>query len=223
VRQQDVGVVRIDARVFGRLAPQERGIRRHELIERRRAEAQHAQRGVPAPPSPTHPLHGRCARARIAGEHHRIDPADVDAELERVGGGDDRGVARAQGSLDFPPSIRQVAAAIAPHRPRRRGLARGTVGPRVVLHVAGEQLDRLARAAEHQRGHGLLAQYRGHGTRDLEVVAAHPRRLVDDLGIEHEGGSRSHGRAAGFEQHRRRTRRTTRQPHEELIGVGDRG
>ena len=53
--------------------------------------------------------------AGVAAHHADVEPADVDAQLERVGGdhGADRAVA--QSLLDGPPLVGQVAAAVAAH------------------------------------------------------------------------------------------------------------
>ena len=65
-------------------------------------------------------------RARIAGEHGDVEVADVDAELERVGGHDAEHLARRAARCSIARRrVRQVAAAVAAHDP---GVAGGAVG-----------------------------------------------------------------------------------------------
>ena len=52
-------------------------------------------------------------RARIPRQDRRVEPADVDAELEGVRGDDPEDLAVAQAVLDRPSFGRQVAAAVA--------------------------------------------------------------------------------------------------------------
>ena len=66
-----------------------------------------------APPGPPELLPGRGDRSRVAGQDRHVEPADVDAELERVRGDDAEDLAVAQAVLDRPPLRRQVAAAVA--------------------------------------------------------------------------------------------------------------
>ena len=69
-------------------------------------------------------LPGRGDGAGIAGEDGGVQPADVDAELQRVGADDAEHLAVAQAPLDGPPLRGQVAAAIAAHpRPRAAAFA----------------------------------------------------------------------------------------------------
>ena len=58
-------------------------------------------------------LPGRRDRARVAGEDGRVEPADVDAELEGVGADHAEDLAVAQPALDRPPFRGQVAAPVA--------------------------------------------------------------------------------------------------------------
>ena len=48
----------------------------------------------------------------IAGQHGGVQPGDVDAELQRVGRGHAQQFAGAQGALQFPALLRQVAAPV---------------------------------------------------------------------------------------------------------------
>ena len=52
----------------------------------------------------------------IAGHHHRVQRADVDAQLQRIGGDHGADLAVAQLALDLAALARQIAAAIAAHR-----------------------------------------------------------------------------------------------------------
>ena len=67
----------------------------------------------PAPPGAPEALPGRGDRARVAGADDGVEPADVDAELERVGRDDAEDLAGAQLPLDLAALLGQVAAAVA--------------------------------------------------------------------------------------------------------------
>ena len=116
------------------------------LVDRgaRRDEDRDA-RALP-PAGPAELLPGRGDRARVAGQDRHVEAADVDAELERVGGDHAEDLAVAQAALDRPPLGRQVAAAIAADAAAR------AVALAQRLAQAGQQdLDRDPRPAEDDR------------------------------------------------------------------------
>ena len=121
--EQDVQVVGIDERVLRRGVEEIRRVAHDELIDRRAARDEHGRRSRRAPAGAAGALPGRGDRAGIAGHHRDVERADVDAELERVGGNDGAHLTLAQPALDFAAAIRQVAATIAAdrHRPRPAG------------------------------------------------------------------------------------------------------
>jgi hypothetical protein len=82
-------------------------------------------------------LPGRGHAARVAEEHGGVEAADVDPQLERVGGHDPQHRALAQPPLDLTPLQRQVAAAVAADDALR-------AGPRLqgFLQIGDEDLGR---------------------------------------------------------------------------------
>ena len=97
-------------------------------------------------------LPGARERARVAGEHRRIEPADVDAQLERVRRDDAADAPVAQAALDGAPLVRQIAAAVALDL---RRLADALL--QRLAQVAEQQLDAHARRREDDRLHARAA------------------------------------------------------------------
>ena len=123
-------VVRVEARLLGRALEQELGVVDDVLVDRRaRGDEDRDARALP-PAGPPELLPGRRDRARIAGQDRHVEPADVDAELERVRGDDAEDLAVAQAVLDRPALGRQVAAAVAadPRRAARSSRAATRAG-----------------------------------------------------------------------------------------------
>ncbi len=113
VGEQDVEVVRVEPRLLRPAAEQELRVVDDVLVHRRGRGDEHGDAHVAAPPRPAHLLPRRRDRARVAGQDRDVQPADVDAELERVGGDDAEDLAVAQAALDRAPLRGQVAAAVA--------------------------------------------------------------------------------------------------------------
>src|SRR5262245_12937630 len=103
---QDERVVGIDPRVLRRHPEEVVGVRDHELVERGAGSDHDRGRGASATARPPRLLPERGDRAGVAGEHRDVEMADVDAELERVGGHDAEHLARAQALLDGSPAGR---------------------------------------------------------------------------------------------------------------------
>ena len=116
------------------------------LVDRRarRDEDGHA-RALPTAGSPEL-LPGRRDRARVAGQDRDVEPADVDAQLERVRGDDAEDLAVAQAVLDGPTLGRQVAAAVAAD-----AAARSAALAERFAQAGQQQLDRDPRATEDDR------------------------------------------------------------------------
>ena len=86
------------------------------LIQRIAARHEKRDRDFPDAVRPV-PTAARCWRSyRIAVQDARLQLADVDAELQRVRADDAADFAAAQPSLDLPPQLRQIAAAVAADR-----------------------------------------------------------------------------------------------------------
>ena len=85
----------------------------HVLVDRRARRDEDRDARVLAPAGPPELLPRRGDRARVARQDRGVEPADVDAQLERVGRDDAEDLAVAQAALDRAPLRRQVAAAVA--------------------------------------------------------------------------------------------------------------
>ena len=122
----------------------------------------HGERQVVAAAGAAHLLPGAGERARVAGEHRGVEPADVDAQLERVGGDDAADAALAQAALDRAALVRQIAAAVALDRRRADVGADGAARWRLqrLAQVAQQQLDPHARRGEDDGLHAGLEQSR---------------------------------------------------------------
>ena len=111
-------------------------------------------------------------RSREADRDRAVEVADVDAELQRVGGGDAEQLALDEPPLDLAPLLRRVAGAV------RREPGRG----RRVEPIAGEAVDQLGRLA------ALREADRAQAASD--EPGEQPRRLAErarpqpELGVE---------------------------------------
>ena len=134
-----------------------------EGVDRLVASHEHAERRLPVATGSSHLLPERRPRAGEAHADDGVEPADVDAQLERVGGGQAEQVARAEPVLQGPPFLGQVPAAVGGHPGGQLGgdLAEALLrasgdglcpspGPRedegagAVQHQVGEHVGRLA-------------------------------------------------------------------------------
>ena len=95
-----------------------------------------------------HLLPGRGDRARIADADRGVQAADVDPQLERVGGHHAAHPTVAQAALDLLALVRQVAAAIAADGVRVAGRRRERLA-----QVGGQHLDGGAGPGEGDRLH----------------------------------------------------------------------
>ena len=99
------------------------GWRGQPLVELVAARHEHGRRRRARPPGPTGLLPERGDRAGEAVDHHRVEAADVDAELERRRGHDAGQLPGEQLVLDGAALLGEVAAAVGPHPPRASGAA----------------------------------------------------------------------------------------------------
>ena len=113
VVRQDDRIVGVDARVLGAARQQPLRVRQDVLIHRPGARYQHADRGPLAPSCPAHLLACAGDRARIACQHRGVQPADVDAQLQRTGRHHAPHRALAQPFFDLAALAGQIAAAVA--------------------------------------------------------------------------------------------------------------
>ena len=115
VRQQDLQIVGVEVGVFGRAAEEVIGVLDDVLVEGCAGGHQHGGRSALAAAGAPGALPRGGDGARIASHHYGIQGADVDAQLQRVGGHYRADFAIAQLALDFAALAREVAAAIAAH------------------------------------------------------------------------------------------------------------
>src|SRR6187455_1466385 len=121
-------------------------MRGEELVDRRRRADEGREARAGAAPSTAHLLPGGGDRPRVADAQGRVEPTDVDPELERIRRYDAADAAVAEPLLDLMALVGQVTAAVAANRVRmtRRGLER-------LSQVARQDLDRRARSGECDR------------------------------------------------------------------------
>ena len=94
----------------------------------------------------------------IAGEHRRIEPADVDAKLERVRGDDAADAAVAQAALDGAALVRQIAAAVALDLVLRLADAPVASAPRAGSAAAARRAPATARRRSSARRRAAAAR-----------------------------------------------------------------
>ena len=138
------------------------------LVDRRAGGDQDRHAGARSPSGPAELLPGPGDRARVAGEDRDVQPPDVHAELEGVGGDDAEDLTVAQAVLDRAALGREVAAAVAADlRPERVALADRLAEPgQQQLHrdPGPSEDDRLAPRPEEGEG-PPLAQGDGRAAR----------------------------------------------------------
>ena len=182
VIDEDVQVVRIDERVFGRGVEEERRMPRNELIDRRARRHHHRRRLPRATAGTAGALPRRGDRAGITRHDAHIERADVDAELERVGRHDATNLAGAQALLDLAAPQRQVSAAIATN-------ALGHAGHilEIFLEIGGEDLRRQPALREDDHLQVAAQELARHATRLRDVRAPDAELAIHDRRIdEHE-------------------------------------
>ncbi len=213
VREQDLQVVRVDQRVFGRRVEEVRRVADDVLVERRAARHQHRGRLPRTTARAAGPLPRGRDRARVAGQHRDVERADVDTELERARGDDRAHLAVAQPLLDLPAPVRQIAAPIPPHHivRARRPLYR-------VLQVARQDLGDEPALREHDDLQAAPEELQRHPPRFLGVRPADAELLVDDGRVDEEEVLLAARRAALLDQ----LERPLGEPLGQLLRIGNR-
>ena len=191
------------------------GVAAEELVQR--VGARHVQREArlaPAGAAPHLAQGGHRAGKRDADR--RVQLADVDAQLERVGGDHGQQLARHQPLLDLAPLHRRVAGAVGGHQ-------LGQVGAAAILEAQlGELLDQLdaaARAQEADRSRLRLHQVGQQVGRLAERGSARARALVHQRRVPHRDPALGPRCAVA----RHQPHLVADQPLGQLDGVGDRG
>ena len=131
------------------------------------------QRPLPASARAPGLLPERRHRPRETGLHHRVEPADVDAQLQGVGGGHSEQIAVVEAALDLAAVLGQVA---------------GAVGLDAVADVAAAA---LCQALPHAQRDGLG---RAPRPRERQRPGAVDEQVRHDVGGLRHGGP-AHGRA----------------------------
>ena len=148
-----------------------------ELIERGAGSDQESEGSLAAPAGTPGLLPHRGQRPRIPSQHDRAQLADIDAQLERVGGHDGADGPLTQAALDRSPLQRQVASPVAVHTVGvASGLGHG------VLQIPQHNLRRPARAGE-DGGLDVVTDQARRGVGGLEGVGA----ANAEAGIHHGG------------------------------------
>ena len=152
----------------------------HEVgVERVVARDQDREGVLPAAPGPADLLPQSRPGPGEAGQQHGVQPADVDPELEGVGGGEADQLAGAERRLDVAPLLGEVAAAVRRHPGRERGVdltEKLGGGHRHLLRAAAGPDERQgADVLDHQVGKEV-GRLRRRGPPDRRAVLAGPRR-----------------------------------------------
>ncbi len=171
---------------------------------------------APAPAGPPPHLAQRCDRAGERDADRGVERADVDPQLQRVGGHDAEQLALDEPALQLAPLLRRVAGAVG-RDPRGQLAAPGVLQRE--LREARDQLDRLARLHEHDRARAVAdqlgQQVGGLGQRG----AARRELLIDDRRVPHRHGPLRARRAVALDHgHVRQSGQSLGQ----LARVGDR-
>ena len=111
--EQDQQMIGVDQRLFGRTREEIFGMMGQELVERTGRGDQHGGCRVISAPGPARLLPDAGDGSRIADQHRRAQPADVDAQFEGIGGNDEFDRAIAQSFFDLAALGGQVAGAVA--------------------------------------------------------------------------------------------------------------
>ena len=173
MRAQHVGVVGVEDRRLDRRAEQRLGVGDEVGVERVVAGDQHAEGVLRAAAGPPDLLPERRPGAGEAGDQHRVEAADVDAELEGVGGGQADQVAPAQRGLERAALLGEVAAAVGRDPAGQRRVDLGEQLGRGRRHLLGA----AARADERERAH-VLGDQVGEQVGDLGRRGPAHRRAV---------------------------------------------
>ena len=175
VRAQDVRVVGVEHRRLDRGAEQRLGVVHQEGVERIVARDEDADR-VAARAAGAAELLLQCGPgAGEADADDRVEPGDVDAELERVGAGQAQQVTVAQTLLELAALLGQVAAAIGRDPRHQLGVDLGEpalCGRRHRLGATAGAYERQgADLADHQIGEQLAGLGVGRPAYDSSVAS----------------------------------------------------
>ena len=172
-------VVGVDAAHFRRLAAEVFGMVDDVLVDGHGTGDQHAQRLAAAPAGAADALPGRGDRARVGGQHHGVERADIDAQFQGIGRDHGLDLAVAQPFFDLAAHLGQIAAAVAAHRvPVLDGLFE------IVLQVLDQDLGDQARIGKSDHLQSGFEQDAGDLAGHGDVGAADAQLAVDHRRVE---------------------------------------
>ena len=116
LRPENVRVGGVDDHPLDRFVQQRRRMVDQIGVQRIVAGDQHHQRTLAAPARAAGLLPERRDRPGKTGEHHRVQPGDVDAQLQRVGGGQAAQPALGQGTLQRAAVLGEITGPVRRHR-----------------------------------------------------------------------------------------------------------
>ncbi len=163
---------------------------------------------------PAQLLPGAGDGAGIAGEHRRLQRADIDSQLQGVGAHHAQDLALPQLPLDLPALLGQVSSPVSPDR--LLGLPQAVEG----LAQVGEEHLRIQAAAGKDNGGDLVGdELPGDPFRFQKRAAADAQGLVHHGGIVEEDVLAAPGRAVLVDH----PHRPAQEPFPVLLGIGDGG
>lgn len=195
VAGEDGEVVGIDQAALGGGAEEIAGMLNNELVERRRTGHQEDHRTFLGAPRAAALLPGGGDGPRVARQHCRLEPADVDAQFQGVGADHAQVAAGARAFLDVAPFVGEIASPV----------AADTVGILLValhgaLEVGGEDFHAQAAAAEDDGLNALQQELGGDAAGLVDHRLADAQFLIDDRGIVEDEMLFAPGRAVVVDQ-----------------------
>jgi len=167
-----------------------------------------------APAGAARALPGGSDGAWVAGHHDGVERADIDAQLERVGGHYATDVGFPQLALDLAALARKVSATIAAHGIRAGGQARGGI-----LQIRDQDLGGQAVVGEDESLQAIFEELQGDALRFLQVAAADAKRAVHVGRVVEDEILLARGRAIARDQ----LERLASQRFCQLARIGDGG
>ena len=199
VIDEDVQVVRIDQRVFGRGVEEVRRMADDELIQRGTRGDHHRRRPARAPAGPSGALPCRRNRSGIPRHHAGIERPDINPELERIGGDHGADLSLAEAALDLAAPVRKITAAIAAHP---FGRARNPV--EIVFQIGGQQFGRETALREDDGLEIPFQELPRHSPRLAQIRPPDPELAIDDRRVDEREQFFAARRTASLDQLKRR-------------------
>ncbi len=151
VRGEHVGVVGVEDRGFHRLVEQGLGVMDEEGVQRVVTGDEDREGALPGAARAARLLPQGRARARVAGDHHRVQAGDVHAQLQGRRGGETEELAGVQGAFQGAALLGEVAAAVGRDTPGQGAVDLGES----LLGDHRDQFGAAPGADEGDRAHAL--------------------------------------------------------------------